>query len=133
MKKLMWLEKMAGQFFASALAATVVALVLLTSACQSDLPQMDPEAHAAEIEAWQTRRVEGLKAPTGWLSVIGLDWLAPGPNAFGSDPPRTAEHLRSTWLPFSGRSSSARTSLEFGSEIRPTRPSRPFRASRYSP
>jgi uncharacterized protein (DUF1684 family) len=66
--------------------ATVVATGLLTSACQPDLPQMDPEVHAAEIQAWQTRRVEGLKAPTGWLSVIGLDWLAPGPNTFGSDP-----------------------------------------------
>ncbi len=66
--------------------ATVVATGVLTSACQPDLPQMDPEVHAAEIEAWQTRRAEGLKAPTGWLSVIGLDWLEPGENTFGADP-----------------------------------------------
>ena len=76
MKKLIWVKAV----------ATVVATGFLTSACQPDLPQMDPEVHAAEIQAWQTRRVEGLKAPTSWLSVIGMDWLAPGPNTFGSDP-----------------------------------------------
>jgi len=62
------------------------AILLLSVGCTSDLPQMDPEVHAAEIQAWQVRRVEGLKAPTGWLSVIGLDWLEPGENTFGSDP-----------------------------------------------
>jgi len=46
---------------------------------------MDPEVHRSEIEAWQVRRVEGLRAPNGWLSVIGLDWLEPGENTFGSD------------------------------------------------
>jgi uncharacterized protein (DUF1684 family) len=64
------------------LLATAVAV----TACQPDLPQMDPDVHLAEIQAWQVRRVEGLKAPTGWLSVIGLDWLEPGENTFGSDP-----------------------------------------------
>jgi len=53
--------------------------------CEPELPQMDPEVHGAEIQAWQLRRVEGLKAATGWLSVIGLDWLEPGENSFGSD------------------------------------------------
>jgi uncharacterized protein (DUF1684 family) len=45
---------------------------------------MDPDVHRSEIEAWQVRRIEGLKAPTSWLSVIGLDWLEPGENTFGS-------------------------------------------------
>ena len=26
-----------------------------------------------------------MKEPNGWLSVIGLDWLEPGENPFGSD------------------------------------------------
>ena len=64
-------------------AATACTLVLM--GCEPDLPQMDPEVHRSEIQAWQARRVEGLKAPTGWLSVIGLDWLEPGENSFGSD------------------------------------------------
>lgn len=29
---------------------------------------------------------EKLRAPDGWLTLIGLFWLAPGPNAIGADP-----------------------------------------------
>ena len=64
----------------------ILAIGSAATACQPDLPQMDPDVHLAEIQAWQARRMEGLKAPTGWLSVIGLDWLEPGENTFGSDP-----------------------------------------------
>ncbi len=66
-----------------ALAMTAGSFVSM--GCEPDLPQMDPEVHSAEIQAWQVRRIEGLKAPTGWLSVIGLDWLEPGENSFGAD------------------------------------------------
>jgi uncharacterized protein (DUF1684 family) len=65
------------------LAATAGAFLLM--GCEPDLPQMDPEVHRSEVQAWQARRVEGLKASDGWLSVIGLDWLEPGENTFGSD------------------------------------------------
>jgi uncharacterized protein (DUF1684 family) len=65
------------------LAATTGALGLV--GCEPDLPQMDPEVHRSEIQAWHARRMEGLRAPDGWLSVIGLDWLKPGENSFGSD------------------------------------------------
>jgi uncharacterized protein (DUF1684 family) len=46
---------------------------------------MDSEVHRAEVLAWHARRIEGLKQPDGWLSVIGLEWLEPGENTFGSD------------------------------------------------
>lgn len=59
--------------------------LLLLGACQPDLPRMDPEVHRAEIQAWHARRLEGLRQPDGWLSVVGLDWLEPGENTFGSD------------------------------------------------
>ena len=63
----------------------VTAGSFVSMGCEPDLPQMDPDLHSAEIQAWQVKRVEGLKAPTGWLSVIGLDWLEPGENDFGAD------------------------------------------------
>lgn len=66
-------------------APVVGAILLLLGACQPDLPQMDPEVHRAEIQAWHARRLEELRQPDGWLSVIGLDWLEPGENTFGSD------------------------------------------------
>ncbi len=53
--------------------------------CQPDLPQMDAEVHRSEVQAWHARRLEGLKQPDSWLSVIGLDWLEPGENSFGTD------------------------------------------------
>jgi len=40
--------------------------------------------HTKQIEAWRAERVERLKAPGGWLSLIGLHWLKDGRNAVGS-------------------------------------------------
>ncbi|MFC1575809.1 DUF1684 domain-containing protein [Gemmatimonadota bacterium] len=64
-----------------------LALALVFQGCsQPDLPLPEAEAHTAEIASWQAQRVEGLETPLGWLSVIGLTWLEPGENPFGSDP-----------------------------------------------
>jgi uncharacterized protein (DUF1684 family) len=43
------------------------------------------DSYMQEIEQWRAQRVERLKAPTGWLSLTGLDWLKPGVNTVGSD------------------------------------------------
>ena len=43
-----------------------------------------PDPHHAEIEAWRAQRVERLKVPDGWLSLVGLDWIEPGRTAIGS-------------------------------------------------
>ena len=74
-----------GRIFKRSIALLVPACLLAILGCEPDLPQMDPQVHSSEIQAWQVRRMDGLKAPTGWLSVIGLDWLEAGENAFGSD------------------------------------------------
>jgi uncharacterized protein len=37
-----------------------------------------------EIERWRAERVEALTAPDGWLTLIGLEWLQPGPNRVGA-------------------------------------------------
>jgi uncharacterized protein (DUF1684 family) len=41
-------------------------------------------AYRAEIERWRAERDERLRAPDGWLSLVGLTWLKPGTNRFGS-------------------------------------------------
>lgn len=43
-------------------------------------------AHAADIRAWQERRLRSLQSDTGWLTVTGLFWLHEGRNTFGTDP-----------------------------------------------
>lgn len=35
---------------------------------------------------WRKNRLETLRSESGWLTLVGLHWLAPGENAFGSDP-----------------------------------------------
>lgn len=45
-------------------------------------PQADPE-YVKQIEKWDQRRVERLKADDGWLNLVGRFWLKPGENTFG--------------------------------------------------
>jgi uncharacterized protein len=42
------------------------------------------DAYTSEIESWRNQRVERLTSPTGWLSLVGLEWLKPGANKIGS-------------------------------------------------
>jgi hypothetical protein len=44
----------------------------------------DDNAYRQQIEKSRAARVERLKAPTGWLSLVGLDWLKEGKNTVGS-------------------------------------------------
>jgi uncharacterized protein (DUF1684 family) len=41
--------------------------------------------YSREIERWRAQRTARLTAPDGWLSLVGLHWLEPGPNTLGSD------------------------------------------------
>src|SRR2546421_7795975 len=36
------------------------------------------------IRAWQQHRDAGLRAPDGWLTLVGLFWLKPGANTIES-------------------------------------------------
>ena len=38
-----------------------------------------------ELDTWKKDRVERLKKPHGWLSLIGMEWLHEGDNTIGSD------------------------------------------------
>lgn len=49
-------------------------------------PAQADSAHQKEIESWRQQRVERLRGPTGWLSLVGLDWLREGRNTLGSAP-----------------------------------------------
>ncbi|MGB0135080.1 DUF1684 domain-containing protein, partial [Dokdonella sp.] len=42
------------------------------------------EPYTVEIEEWRAQRLERLTSATGWLSLVGLDWLKPGVNTIGS-------------------------------------------------
>lgn len=46
--------------------------------------EVDRHRHA--VQSVRDRREAGLRDPTGWLSLVGLHWLATGVQRFGSDP-----------------------------------------------
>ncbi|HEV3030661.1 MAG TPA: DUF1684 domain-containing protein [Polyangia bacterium] len=45
---------------------------------------MTEAAYRADVEGWRAARDARLRAPDGWLSLVGLVWLKPGVNRFGS-------------------------------------------------
>jgi uncharacterized protein (DUF1684 family) len=64
-------------------AALVLAVLLVTGCREEPMEERsgsDGKAHRAEIEQWQQKRAERLKAEDGWLSLIGLYWLNEGDN-----------------------------------------------------
>jgi len=87
-------------------AALAAGLLLLSSACgappsdQSDQadglgsetaaqpvaasPSAAPAAYVQELADWQAEREASLTRPGGWLTLVGLYWLQPGANSFGS-------------------------------------------------
>ncbi len=64
----------------------IILLISLIFSCKpvKEKAPADP-AHVKEINDWHAKRVERLKSPTGWLSLVGLHWLKEGENRFGSD------------------------------------------------
>ena len=44
----------------------------------------DASAYRKDVEAWRTARLERLKSPYGWPSLVGLEWLKEGANTIGS-------------------------------------------------
>lgn len=63
-------------------SAALALFAFVASGCR---PAREPD-YQHEIMKWRSSRVERLKAPDGWLSLIGLHWLADGQNTVGSDP-----------------------------------------------
>ena len=41
--------------------------------------------YVKSIKAFHSQRIERLKQPDSWLSLVGLYWLKEGENSFGSD------------------------------------------------
>ncbi len=47
--------------------------------------QNSDSEYIQEINRWHEQRIASLTRPDGWLSLVGLYWLKPGKNTFGSD------------------------------------------------
>lgn len=69
-------------------------LILTLTACKPDGPSAEQLAkekaekmqHQAEILQWRAQRIEKLKQPDGWLSLVGMHWLPQGVTRIGAGP-----------------------------------------------
>ena len=66
-------------------AAAALVFLIVLPACRKKAPAVDP-GYLADLEKWRAERLADLTSENGWLSVVGLFWLRPGENRFGSDP-----------------------------------------------
>lgn len=73
----------------TAIVALAVFLVLpspLTAKAPAKPKAASTPAASAELRdeaQWRAARARQLSAPDGWLTLVGLEWLKPGPNAVG--------------------------------------------------
>ena len=61
----------------------IAAGLLFLAAC-GRTTQVDPVAYQKEIDDWRAGRLTRVTGPDGWTTLVGLYWLKPGANRFGS-------------------------------------------------
>ncbi len=67
--------------------ASAVWALMATTALPTMAAEITPQAaHRAEVDAWHTARLQRLRAPDGWLSLVGLHWVEAGEHRLGSAP-----------------------------------------------
>lgn len=59
-----------------------LSILIFTTAC-TQKPTADPN-YVKEINEWDAKRVNRLKADDGWLNLVGRFWLKQGESTFGS-------------------------------------------------
>jgi uncharacterized protein (DUF1684 family) len=62
-----------------------IVIAVAIAGCSPTSTPPDP-AYIAEVDAWHAQRETRLAAEDGWLTLVGLHWLAHGANAIGDDP-----------------------------------------------
>lgn len=62
----------------------ILCLPLVLIGCSSGKQLEVSENYKAEMLQWTIAREAALKAPNGWLNLVGLHWLEEGDNTFGS-------------------------------------------------
>jgi uncharacterized protein (DUF1684 family) len=66
------------------LSAIIVFVVLLTGSALTAMGGGADDSWQSGELTWRADYEKALRAPDGWLTLVGLDWLKPGENSFGS-------------------------------------------------
>ncbi len=59
-------------------------LDLFAQSAPSTAPNAGDAAWRRQVDSWRAQREKELSAPDGWLTLVGLEWLKPGVNSFGT-------------------------------------------------
>lgn len=59
--------------------------VLFATLLMFSIDPLRAQSYEQQLQRWYEHREEELKAPNGWLNLVGLLWLQEGENSFGSD------------------------------------------------
>jgi hypothetical protein len=65
-------------------AGAIVGTAAVTAAVTAPVAAPADPTYTHEIEQWRAQREEKLRAPDGWLTVVGLHWLREGTSTIGS-------------------------------------------------
>src|SRR3982751_1212391 len=60
------------------LLATLIAMLLSSNSIAQN------NTWQADLAEWRAQHAAELQKPDGWLALVGLEWLQPGDNSFGS-------------------------------------------------
>ncbi|MFN3694955.1 MAG: DUF1684 domain-containing protein [Ignavibacterium sp.] len=63
---------------------SLISTFLICSCNPEKIEEKGSPEYIQEINNWDQKRIERLKAPDGWLNLVGRSWLKPGVNKFGS-------------------------------------------------
>lgn len=69
----------------SQISGLVIIVLVIGCLGKKTLTPEEQKAYESELNEWHAKRIENVKAPDGWLNLVGLYWLEPGVNSFGSD------------------------------------------------
>jgi hypothetical protein len=77
-------------------------LAALTTCSPKKLTPEELQSYQSEIESWHKERLEEVTSPHGWLNLVGLYWLGPGINTFGTSPDNKVIFPEGTIAPKAG-------------------------------
>lgn len=71
-------------FLALALAFACLLPAPMLAQANNTADQSPEGIWRSHLQTWRTQRDHEISAPDGWLALVGLEWLKPGFNSFGS-------------------------------------------------
>ena len=74
------------RLFGTAFLLCLIWALLASTVSAQDAAWQNDAAWRNELADWRARQAVELQKPDGWFALVGLEWLQPGDNSFGSAP-----------------------------------------------